>query len=209
MRRHAGFGIPHGGRRQAGDRAEVALLVDQHVPHVPFLGHADQRGIDDAFAVRMIVTAGVAGDFRALHAAGAGREVQVVHRDQNAPLRGLQPVAHVGQRPADDDAHGVRQVAVLQLLLDRQLDQLALWGHVAAPPLSAPPLGPVGEYRPVRRCRFRLSTRVNPCMVSFGKQRNFVQDFFSGTKLTHSVTRRRKKAGDFSCGNLIGRDKMV
>ena len=122
-RRHAGFGVPHGGRRQAGDRAEVALLVDQHVPHVPFLGHADQRGIDDAFAVRMVVAAGVAGDLGALHAAGAGREVQVVHRHQNPPLRRLQPVAHVGQRPADDHAHRVRQVAVLQLVFDRQIDQ--------------------------------------------------------------------------------------
>ena len=27
--RHAGFGVSHGRRRQAGDRAEVALLVDQ------------------------------------------------------------------------------------------------------------------------------------------------------------------------------------
>ena len=124
-RRHAGFGVPHGGRRQAGDRAEVALLVDQHVPHVPFLGHADERGIDHAFAVRVIVTAGVAGDLRALHAAGAGREVQVVHRDQDAPLRRLEPVAHVGQRPADDDAHRVREVAVLELVFDRQIDQSA------------------------------------------------------------------------------------
>ena len=58
-----------------------------------------------------------------LHAAGAGREVQVVHRHQDAPLRRLEPVAHVGQRPADDHAHRVREVAVLELVLDRQIDQ--------------------------------------------------------------------------------------
>ena len=87
--RHARFGVPHGGRRQAGDRAEVTLLIDQHVAHVPFLGHAHQRRIDHAFAVRMIVTAGIAGDLRALHAAGARREIQIVHRHQNAALRRL------------------------------------------------------------------------------------------------------------------------
>ena len=64
--------------RQTGDRAEVSLLVDQHVPHVPFLGHADQRGIDHALAVRMVVAAGVAGDLGAFDprrppASGSGR----------------------------------------------------------------------------------------------------------------------------------------
>ena len=124
-RRHAGFGISHGRGRQAGDRAEVALLVDQHVPHVPFLGHADQRGIDHAFAVRVIIAARIAGDLGALHAAGAGREVQIVHRHQDPPLRRLEPVAHVGQCAADDHAHGVSQIAVFQLVFDRQVDQLA------------------------------------------------------------------------------------
>ncbi len=122
-RGHPRFGIPHGRRWQAGDRAEVPLLVDQHVAHVPLLGHAHQGGIDHAFAVRMIVTAGVARDLGALHAAGARRETQVVHGDQDAPLRGLQPVAHVGQGAADDHAHGVRQVTILELVLDRQIDQ--------------------------------------------------------------------------------------
>ncbi len=95
---HAGFGVPHGGRGEAGDRAEVSLLVDQGVSHVPFLGHADERGVDDGFAVRMVVTAGVAGDLGAFDAGGAGREVEVVHRHEDAALRGLETVAHVGQR---------------------------------------------------------------------------------------------------------------
>ena len=45
-------------------------------------------------------------------------EAQVVHGDQDAPLRRLQPVAHVRQRPADDDAHGVGQIAVAEFVLD-------------------------------------------------------------------------------------------
>ena len=120
-RRHPRFRISHGGRGETGDRTEVSLLVDQHVPHVPVLGHADERGVDDAFAVRMVVTARVAGDLGALHAARPGRQVQVVHGDENAPLRRLQSVADVGQGATDDDAHRVRQIAFLEFVLDRQI----------------------------------------------------------------------------------------
>ncbi len=37
---------------------------------------------------------------------------------EDAPLRRLEAVAHVRQGPADDDAHGVVEVAVLELVLD-------------------------------------------------------------------------------------------
>ena len=87
--RHAGFGVSHGCGRQTGDRAEVSLLVDQHVAQVPFLGHANQRGIDHTFAVRMVITAGVAGDLRALHPGCPRRQAQVVHCHQDASLRRL------------------------------------------------------------------------------------------------------------------------
>ena len=118
--RHAGLGIPHGRGGQPGDRAEVALLVDERIARVPLLGQADQRGIDGHVAVRMVALHRLADDARALRRGGARREAQVVHGDQNAALRGLQTVANVGQRAADDDAHRVGQVAVLQLFVDRQ-----------------------------------------------------------------------------------------
>ena len=63
-RRHAGLGISHRGRRQSGDRTKVSLLVDQHMTHVPFLRHPHQRRIDDTLTVRVIITAGIAGNFR-------------------------------------------------------------------------------------------------------------------------------------------------
>ena len=131
-RRQPGLGVPHGGRGKAGDRAEIALLVDEHMPHVPFLGHAHEGGIDDALAVRVVVAAGVAGDLGALHPGSAGGEIEVVHRHEDAALRWLEAVTDIGQRPGHDDAHRVGQVAVLQLLLDRQLDQ--------------PPTGTVAEH---------------------------------------------------------------
>ena len=149
-RRQTGLRVPHGGRGQAGDRAEVSLLIDEHVPHVPFLGHAHERGIDDALAVRVVVAAGVAGDLGALHPRRPGGEIEVVHRHEDAALRGLEPIADVGQGPGHDDAHRIGQVAVLELLLDRQFDQPtagavtehARFGGVIDGVLAALALGP-------------------------------------------------------------------
>ena len=44
--------------------------------------------------------------------------VELVHGEQHAPVHRLQAVAHVRQRPPHDDAHGVVEVGLLQLVLD-------------------------------------------------------------------------------------------
>ena len=103
----AGLRVPHGGRRVAFDRAEVALAADQRVAHVEVLRHAHQRGVDDGLAVRVVVTGGVAGDLGALAVRLVGRQAEIVHGDEDAPLAGLEAVAHVGQRAIGDDAHRV------------------------------------------------------------------------------------------------------
>ena len=63
--RETGLGITHGRRGISFHRAEVALTIDQALSHGPRLRHVYQRGIDDRFAVRMIITAGVPADFGA------------------------------------------------------------------------------------------------------------------------------------------------
>ena len=65
-RAELGLGVPHGGRRQAVDRAEVALAGDQQVPHVPPLRHPGQGGIDRVVAVRVVPLHRLADDARAL-----------------------------------------------------------------------------------------------------------------------------------------------
>ena len=122
----AGFRVPHGSRRQAGNRTEVTLLVDQDMPHVPFLGHPDKSRVDDTLPVRVVITAGVTRNLRALDPSRTGAEVEVVHRDQNATLRRLQTIANVRQGAGDDHAHRIRQVTVFQFLLDRQFDDPTL-----------------------------------------------------------------------------------
>ena len=50
--------------------------------------------------------------------ADAGPRSEIVHGHEDAPLRRFEAVAHVGQGPAHDDAHGVGEVALLQLVSD-------------------------------------------------------------------------------------------
>ena len=116
---HARLRVAHGCRRIAVDRAEVALAVDQRVARRERLGEPHERRIDDRFAVRVVVARGVAGDLRALAVLGARRQVQVVHRDQDPPLGGLEAVADVGQGPGVDHRERVRQVRLAHLALDQ------------------------------------------------------------------------------------------
>ena len=68
---HARFGVAHCGGRIAVNGTEVALAVHQDTPHRKILGHPGEGGIDDRFAVGVVVSAHVAGDFGAL-AVGLG-----------------------------------------------------------------------------------------------------------------------------------------
>ena len=64
--RQARFGVPHGRRGIAVNRAEVSLAVDEHVAEVEILRETNERGVDDGFTVRVIVAGGVAADLGAL-----------------------------------------------------------------------------------------------------------------------------------------------
>ena len=103
----ARLGVAHGRRRVALDGAEVALAVDQRVAHVEVLRHAHERRVDDGLAVGVVVAARVAGDLGALAVLLVGGEAEVVHRDQDAALAGLETVAHVGEGAVGEDAHRI------------------------------------------------------------------------------------------------------
>ena len=84
--------------------------------------------------MRVVVPHRLADDLRALPVLGAGGQVQIVHREEDAPLRGLQAVAHIRQRARDDDAHRERheRIAHLQFDVDVRLSQVlaAIWHSV-------------------------------------------------------------------------------
>ena len=118
QRRQARFGVPHGGRRIVARRAEVALPVDQRVAQRPRLGHPDQGVVDRRVAVRVVVAHRLGNGACGFRVSAVGPEARVVHRVQHAAVHGLETVADLGQRAADDDAHRVVDVAALHLLLD-------------------------------------------------------------------------------------------
>ena len=114
----AHFGVAHGGRRIAVDRAEIALPVDQRRAHREVLRHAHQGVVDRLVAVRMVFADDVA-DHAGGFAIGLVPVVAVlVHRIEDAPVHRLQPVARVGQRARDDHAHRIVEIGALQLVLD-------------------------------------------------------------------------------------------
>jgi hypothetical protein len=116
--RHAHLGVAHRRRRVAVHRAEVALPVHQHVAHRERLRHAHDGVVDRGVAVRVVLTDDVADDAGRLLVGLVPVVAQLVHREQHAAVHRLQTVAHVGQRAADDDAHGVVEIRLFQLILD-------------------------------------------------------------------------------------------
>ena len=114
----AGFRVAVGGRVVAVDVAEVALAVDQRVAHREILGEAGQRVVDRLVAVRVVVAHRLADDLGALAVAAGRVEAQLAHGIENAPMHGLEAVAHVGQRPVHDGGERVGQVALFQRILE-------------------------------------------------------------------------------------------
>ena len=120
------FGVPHGRRRIGIHRAEIALAVDQRHAHRPVLGHARERVVDRAVAVRVILTHDVTDDAARLAVRPPGDIAGFLAGVENAAVDRLQAVAHVGQRAADDHAHRVIEVAGLHLLDDRDRSDVAV-----------------------------------------------------------------------------------
>ena len=119
--RHARLGVTHGGGWIAFNGTEVALAVHEPFAHGPRLRHVNERRINHRFAVGMVVAAGVAANFGALPMLAVWKQREIMHRQQNAPLRRLEAVARVGQRARDDHGHGVIKERIFDLLGDVDL----------------------------------------------------------------------------------------
>ena len=114
----AHLGVAHRRRRVVVDRAEIPLPVDQRHAHGEFLRHAHQRVVDRLVAVRMVLAHHLADDGRGLAVGLVPVHAHFVHGVEDAPVHGLQPVAHVGKRARDDHAHRVVDVRGPHLLGD-------------------------------------------------------------------------------------------
>ena len=130
--RHADLGVTHGRGIVAVDRAEVALAVDQRVADRKILHQTHDRVVDRGVAVRMVFADDVADDARRLLVGLVVGVAEVVHRVQHAAMHRLEPVARIGQGPADDDAHRIVQVGLAHLVDQIYRYLLQRWIHSRA-----------------------------------------------------------------------------
>ena len=137
------FGVAVGRGRIAVDRAEIALAVDERRAHGKILRHAHQRVVDREIAVRMELAHRLADRARGLVVGPVGREIELAHRVEDAPMHGLEAVANVGQGAAHDHAHRVIEIAAFHFVEDRDgLD-------VGRPAGSRPLVDVVGQWEGV------------------------------------------------------------
>ena len=66
----------------------------------------------------MVFTDHVTDDTRRFAIGLVGRVAVFIHRIENAPMHGLQAVAHIGERTRHDHAHRVIKIAALHLIRD-------------------------------------------------------------------------------------------
>ena len=175
-RGHPRLGVPVRGGRVTVDRPEVPLPVDERIAHHPRLREPHQRVVDGGVAVGMVLAEHFADDRRALLVARTGGHPGVEHRPENPSLRGFEPVADVGQRAADDDAHRVVHVGRAHLRLE--LDRVDLSGFEhrhgytltservrTAPAMT--PLTPWSAARAATRIAFIVaSASERPCAIT-------------------------------------------
>ncbi len=117
--RQASLGVTHGCGTVAVHGTEVALSIDEHVSQRPFLRHADHGFVHSGVAVRVVLSEHVTDDERRLAVGAVRRERQLAHGVEDAAMDGLESVARIRKRAADDDGHGVVEERLAHLLLER------------------------------------------------------------------------------------------
>ena len=126
--RHAALGVTHGRGRIAIDGAEVALAIDERIAQREGLRHAHQGVVDGGVAVGMVDTHGLSDDLGALGVLLVVLEAHLAHGVEHAAMHGLEAVASVGQRAADDDRHRVVEIGAAHLLFNIDRNEVGAAG---------------------------------------------------------------------------------
>ena len=120
-RREPALRVAHGRGGVAVDVAEVALRIDERVARGERLAQAHERVVDRRVAMRMVLAHAITDDAGALHVRPVRLQAEVLHREEDAAVHGLEAVADVGEGAPDDHAHRVIHVRGAHLL-----DELAI-----------------------------------------------------------------------------------
>ena len=123
-RLHTRLRIAHRRRRVVVHASEVPLSVNKRQAHREVLRHSHHRLVHRVVVMRMILAQHLTHEPRALLVPLPGPHAQFLHCVEDAPLYGLQAVAHIGQRPRHDYAHRIVEVRSTHLFFDmRWLDE--------------------------------------------------------------------------------------
>jgi hypothetical protein len=77
--------------------------------------------------MRVVITAGITDDFSAFAVFASRAEIQIVHRNEDAPLRRFQTVPYIRQSSRNYHAHRVVQIGILDLIKDPYILETFLW----------------------------------------------------------------------------------
>ncbi len=116
------FRVSHGCRWVAVDGAKVPLAVNQRIAKGEFLGHSNHGVVDGLVAVRVV--------FPHHFSNGAGRFAELLvrgvaaleHAVENATVNRFETVPCIGQSAPDDDRHGVVDVGIFHLGVQRMVE---------------------------------------------------------------------------------------
>src|SRR3989454_2428516 len=112
----------------------------------------------------MVLPEDLAHHSGALHVGTVPDVVRLVHREEHAPVHGLQPVPHVGQRAPHDHAHRVIEVGAAHLLF--QADGESFLGELFHESCCFLSFGAAGE----RMKFYQLKTfRTTGFAIAFGR----------------------------------------
>ncbi len=149
----------------AVERTEVARAVDQRIAQRERLRHAHQGLVERGVAVRVVAAHHVADHLGALAMLGVGGQVLLPHREEDAALHRLQPVAHVGQGARRDDRERVIEIAALRGLVQRDaVSRAAGWRRRRGRCRAA-----AGAARGIRGIAVE---QRGGCLAGFGQEQN-------------------------------------
>ena len=121
-RRHAHLGIAHRRRVIPVHRPEIALTVQKRQRHREILRHAHQGFVDRAVAMGVVLAHHIAHGPRRFAVGLVMGIAGLMHGKEDAPMHRFQPVAQIGDRAGDDDAHRVVDERGLHLLAEMSIE---------------------------------------------------------------------------------------
>ncbi|EKD80464.1 MAG: hypothetical protein ACD_40C00084G0001 [uncultured bacterium] len=90
------FGVTHGGRTVAIDRAKVALTVNQHIAHREILGQTGEGIVDGGITMGVVLTQYFSHDSGTFLVFGGRQECELLHAKEDTTVDRLEPIARIG-----------------------------------------------------------------------------------------------------------------